>query len=70
MWIEETQSGKFKFTEQYTDYMTGKKKRVSVTLPKNTAAAKKKRRFDFGKNDRGKAVCSKAKHRYYLGRID
>ncbi|MFR3661591.1 MAG: tyrosine-type recombinase/integrase [Blautia hansenii] len=41
MWIEETKSGKFKFTEQYTDYMTGKKKRVSVTLPKNTAAAKK-----------------------------
>lgn len=41
MWIEETKSGKFKFTEQYIDYMTGKKKRVSITLPKNTAAARK-----------------------------
>ena len=41
MWIEETKSGKFKFTEQYMDYMTGKKKRVSVTLPKNTAATRK-----------------------------
>ena len=41
MWIEETKSGKFKFTEQYMDYMTGKKKRVSVTLPKNYAATRK-----------------------------
>lgn len=38
MWIEKTKSGKYKYTEQYTDYMTGKKKRVSVTLEKNTAA--------------------------------
>lgn len=41
MWVEETKAGKYKFVEQYTDYMTGKKKRVSVTLEKNTAAAKK-----------------------------
>ena len=25
MWIEKTPSGKFKYVEQYTDYMTGKK---------------------------------------------
>lgn len=41
MWIEETKSGKYKFVEQYTDYMTGKKKRVSVTLEKNTAATRR-----------------------------
>ncbi len=41
MWIEKTKKGKYKFVEEYTDYMTGKQKRVSVTLEKNTAAAKK-----------------------------
>lgn len=41
MWIEEMKNGKYKFVEQYTDYMTGKKKRVSVTLEKKTAAARK-----------------------------
>lgn len=41
MWIEKTKSGKYKYIEQYKDYMTGKKKRVSVTLEKNTAAARK-----------------------------
>lgn len=41
MWIEKTPSGKFKYVEQYTDYMTGKKRRVSVTLEKDTAAAKR-----------------------------
>lgn len=41
MWIEETNSGKYKYVEQYTDYMTGKKKRVSVTMEKNTAATRK-----------------------------
>lgn len=41
MWIEKTPSGKFKYVEQYTDYMTGKKKRVSVTLEKDTASAKR-----------------------------
>ena len=39
MWIEKTPSGKFKYVEQYTDYMTGKKKRVSITLEKDTASA-------------------------------
>lgn len=41
MWIEKTSSGKFKYVEQYTDYMTGKRKRVSVTLEKDTAQAKR-----------------------------
>ena len=39
--MEQTKSGKFKFVEQYTDYMTGKKKRVSVTMEKNTAATRR-----------------------------
>lgn len=40
MWIEE-RNGKFRACERYTDYMTGKTKRVSVTLEKNTAAARR-----------------------------
>ncbi len=34
MWVEELSNGKFKFVERYTDYMTGKVKRVSVTMDK------------------------------------
>lgn len=41
MWIEETKNGKFKFCERYTDYVTGKKKRVSVTMDKNTPKNRK-----------------------------
>lgn len=41
MWIEETKNGKFKFVERYTDYITGKTKRVSVTMDKNTPKNKK-----------------------------
>lgn len=41
MWIEELKNGKFKYIERYEDYMTGKPRRVSVTLDKKTASAKK-----------------------------
>lgn len=41
MWVEKQQNGKFKFVERYTDYMTGKQKKVSVTLDKNTAQSRK-----------------------------
>ena len=41
MWIEETKNGKFKFVERYTDYITGKQKKVSVTLDKNTPKNRK-----------------------------
>lgn len=41
MWVEETKNGKYKFIERYTDYMTGKIKRVSVVLDKNTAQSRK-----------------------------
>ena len=41
MWIEETPNGKYKFCERYTDFVTGKKKRVSVTMDKNTPKNRK-----------------------------
>lgn len=41
MWIEETKNGKFKAVERYEDYLTGKTKRVSVTIEKNTAQSRK-----------------------------
>lgn len=41
MWVEETKSGKFKFVERYEDFRTGKTKRVSVVLDKNTAQSRK-----------------------------
>ena len=41
MWIEELENGKFKFVERYDDYLTGKQKKISVTLDKNTAATRK-----------------------------
>ena len=41
MWIEETKNGKYKFIERYTDHLTGKTKRVSVALEKNTAQSRK-----------------------------
>lgn len=41
MWIEQAPSGKWKFSERYTDPLTGRQKRVSVTLDKNTARARK-----------------------------
>ena len=41
MWIEETKNGKFKFVERYTDYITGKQKKVSVTMDKNTPKNRK-----------------------------
>lgn len=41
MWVEETKNGKFKMVERYTDYMTGKVKKVSVAMEKNTAQSRK-----------------------------
>lgn len=41
MWVEEIKNGKFRMVERYTDYMTGKTKKVSVTMEKNTAQARK-----------------------------
>lgn len=41
MWVKKLKSGKFSFCERYTDYITGKKKDVSVTFEKNTAKIRK-----------------------------
>ena len=41
MWVEKLDNGKYKFVERYEDYLTGKMRRVSVTLEKNTASARK-----------------------------
>ncbi|WPJ91044.1 site-specific integrase [Facklamia hominis] len=36
MWIEELKNGKYKFVERYEDPLTGKTKKVSITLEKKT----------------------------------
>lgn len=41
MWVEQTKQGKYKFIERYTDPLTGKYRRVSVVLDKNTAQSRK-----------------------------
>lgn len=41
MWTEKLSNGKFKFCERYADYMTGKTKKVSVTMDKNTVQTRK-----------------------------
>ncbi len=41
MWIEELKNGKYKFVERYEDYLTGKTRKVSVTLEKNTTSSRK-----------------------------
>lgn len=42
MWIEELPNGKYKYIERYTDPLTKKYKKVSVTLDKNSNQAQKK----------------------------
>ena len=41
MWVEDLPNGKYKYCERYRDKKTGKTKKISVTLDKNTAQAKK-----------------------------
>ena len=41
MWVEETKTGKYKFSERYKDYLTGQLKKVSITLDRNTAQTRK-----------------------------
>ncbi|EPH12573.1 hypothetical protein HMPREF9260_00688 [Facklamia hominis ACS-120-V-Sch10] len=40
MWVEELSNGKFKYCERYLDHKTGKNRRISITLDKNTPQAK------------------------------
>lgn len=41
MWVEQLPNGKFRMAERYTDPLTGKKKKISVTMDKNTSASRK-----------------------------
>ena len=41
MWVEPTKSGKYKACERYIDPLTGKTKRVTVVIEKDTKAARK-----------------------------
>lgn len=41
MWTEKTKNGKYKHVERYTDPITGKEKKASVTTEKNTAQVRK-----------------------------
>ena len=41
MWVEELPSGKYRMVERFTDPMTGKKKKISVTMDRNTPASRK-----------------------------
>ena len=41
MYIEKLPNGKFKCVQRYKDYLTGKIKRVSVTIDKDTPSKRK-----------------------------
>jgi len=41
MWTEPLPNGKFKAVERYTDPITGKQKKISVTIPRDTRTARK-----------------------------
>lgn len=52
MWVEETKNGKYKYIERYTDPLTGKYKRVSIVLEKNTRQAQKQAQEAIGEKIR------------------
>lgn len=60
MWVEQTKKGKYKFIERYTDPLTGKYRRVSVTLDKDTAQSRKQAQKAISKKieDAEKDVCA------------
>lgn len=66
MWVEELQNGKYRAVERYTDYLTGKQKKVSVTIEKNTAQSRKiaQKTLDI-KMD--KALQANTEKRYTMG---
>ena len=58
MWVENLPNGRYKMVERFTDPMTGKKRRISVTMDKNTPASRKKAR-DALDEKMGKAPASR-----------
>lgn len=57
MWVEQLPSGKYRMAERYTDPMTSKRKKVSVTVDKNTAATRNAARKTLEEKIQ-KAMCS------------
>ena len=45
MWVQKTASGKYQFCERYTDPLTGKKKKISVTYPDDKKATRDRAKF-------------------------
>ena len=60
MWVEQTKKGKYKYIERYTDPLTGKYRRVSVTLDKDTPQSRKQAQKAISKKieDAEKDVCA------------
>lgn len=58
MWVEQTKKGKYKYIERYTDPLTGKYRRVSVVLEKNTRQAKKQAQEIIGDKIRQAYACT------------
>ena len=52
MWIEATKNGKYKACERYTDPLTGKLKKVSITIDKDTRQARKAAQEELAKRIR------------------
>lgn len=62
MWIEQLSSGKYKFFERYEDPLSGKLKRVSITLDKDTASARKSAQAELARKiEEKKQSCTSCK---------
>lgn len=68
MWVEKLPSGKYRFCERYTDYLTGKNKKVSITKEKNNAQTRKLAQQEL--NERiDKALAKKEEKNYTFGQV-
>lgn len=68
MWVEQTKNGKFKFIERYEDILTGKIKRVSVTMDKDTPQTRKLALLSIQDKIEAKQIHS-PKQKYTLGEL-
>lgn len=66
MWIEELPNGKFKAVERYDDYLTGKSKKVSVTIEKNTAKTRKTAQAALNEKIKKRLAATPKKHELTL----
>ena len=71
MWVEK-RSGKYLAVERYTDYLTGKQKRVSVMMEKDTAQARNKAKqilqakIEAGREEKHTSITLKELETVYL----